>query len=873
MIASELLSTNGELSHKKRTIQDVIRHLETREDNSSNYSLLLGAGASVTSGIRPATKLIDEWLIELYQRFKNDKPETPGIAKNYFENDHASWFNPINPYSSLFEKRYDLPSQRRRFVEREVDKKLPSIGYAYLTALAGKNVINTIFTTNFDDLINEAFYQFSNSRPVMCAHDSSIHSISITSKRPKIIKLHGDYLFDGIKSTLKETESLEQNIKEKLMEFCKEFGLIVIGYAGNDRSIMDIIEFLVKQDNYLKNGIYWCLRPNDEVSTQLRNLLWKDRVYPVLIDGFDEFLAEVHNEILGCDLDINANAKESKLQKTIENILDDKYSLSSNPIISNEINKIKHESRKHDISTFLNDLSKDDQNEQIGIFDIRNMLEVQKLIKELKHRDAYELCEKYLRSASSDSAKARFIVTLIEISKDIRDDSKAMVWAERLIEIDPFNVEYHLTKLKCIKDDSRRYKLAIEKSEQFPYSPAIYNLIVDSALKLIKSNDLDSAVNIKDVHGYCDKSIQLEPSLSNRAWLDKVRLIKNEKKTLVQPNVLNDVLAKHVGKARATNPEHITTLQLTIDEYLCTPNPMVKFKGFVSELYEMYEKSSAGKKKRVLSILSDVFSSFDKIEWCQEGYDLKSKFYEQYCSDEKINDIPEVILSKCEYLIGNGKEEDAILIFERIWENSSDLVSHMSGVFNIASIISPEKISKLNDVIDKNRFDIVECYYHDFKSDYFVNLRNYDEAMKSLESAFVSGLSLHSYLCSMSYVYLLMEKYEELIRFGSRFKKHLEYRNDSDEAFIINYNYALKRLGKDIDLVTLRNITAKSSDDGVKMCAFILLDQSVDVKRLMKSSVQKSKMKYYAYRKWPLVPKSILEECKRDANYSDFIQS
>ena len=77
------------------------------------------------------------------------------------------------------------------------------------------------------------------------------------------------------------------------------------------------------------------------------------------------------------------------------------------------------------ISTFLNDLSKDDQNERIGISDIRNMLEIQKLIKELKYRDAYDLCEKYLRLALSDSAKAKFIATLIEISKDMRDDTKA----------------------------------------------------------------------------------------------------------------------------------------------------------------------------------------------------------------------------------------------------------------------------------------------------------------------------------------------------------------------------------------------------------------------------------------------------------------
>src|SRR5690606_19426577 len=126
-----------------------------------------------------------------------------------------------------------------------------------LVSLVENNFFNAIFTTNFDDLLNEAFYQLSSTRPIVCAHDSSVHSISVSSKRPKIIKLHGDYLFENIKSTLRETESLESNTSDKLKEFCKEYGLIVVGYAGNDRSIMDILDFLIKNDTYLRNGVYW----------------------------------------------------------------------------------------------------------------------------------------------------------------------------------------------------------------------------------------------------------------------------------------------------------------------------------------------------------------------------------------------------------------------------------------------------------------------------------------------------------------------------------------------------------------------------------------------------------------------------------------
>jgi len=247
-----------ELSHKERTIDDLISYIGTRTNNSvPNYSLLLGAGASFSSGIRTGGNLVDVWRQEIYKKLSGKSDYDVKVAKEFLITNHSNWYSLSNEYSSLFEYKFDLPNQRRRFVEQEVDNKLPSIGYSYLVSLTKNRYFDTVYTTNFDDLLSEAFYQFSQTRPIVCAHDSSLNSISISSSRPKIIKLHGDYLFDDIKSTLRETESLESNTKEKLIEFSKEYGLIVIGYSGNDRSIMDVISHLLKTEEYLKNGIYW----------------------------------------------------------------------------------------------------------------------------------------------------------------------------------------------------------------------------------------------------------------------------------------------------------------------------------------------------------------------------------------------------------------------------------------------------------------------------------------------------------------------------------------------------------------------------------------------------------------------------------------
>ena len=50
-----------ELRNKERSVNDLIRFVKTRADKNPNYSLFLGAGCSITSGISSATELIKEW--------------------------------------------------------------------------------------------------------------------------------------------------------------------------------------------------------------------------------------------------------------------------------------------------------------------------------------------------------------------------------------------------------------------------------------------------------------------------------------------------------------------------------------------------------------------------------------------------------------------------------------------------------------------------------------------------------------------------------------------------------------------------------------------------------------------------------------------
>lgn len=234
--------------------------------------------------------MIENWRLQLFER--------SGCGEDYLNwLENQSWFEQDEEYSLLFEEIYDRPAQRRTFIEKCVTKAHPSWGYVYLADLLYNRFFDIVFTTIFDDLINEACFLYSDGlRPIVAAHDSSIKGIYIASERPKIVKLHGDFLFDNIKNSLEEVQTLEVTTNKKLSHFAKEYGMVVLGYSGRDRSVMDILEDLLEDDENYRYGVYWCDLPGATKTRRLQRLLGRDRVYLVEIDGFDQFAADLHSE-------------------------------------------------------------------------------------------------------------------------------------------------------------------------------------------------------------------------------------------------------------------------------------------------------------------------------------------------------------------------------------------------------------------------------------------------------------------------------------------------------------------------------------------------------------------------------------------------
>ena len=869
MKAKDLNSDGSELQHKVRTVSDLIRHIKTRESDSetANYNLFFGAGCSVSSGVRTAKQLIEEWIYDLYERFNSTEAPSTEEALRFFENNHSNWYSKENIYSSLFEKTYEFASQRRRFVEREVDKALPAIGYAYLTSLVSQRYFNTIFTTNFDDLLNEAFYQFSNERPILCAHDSSIKSISITSTRPKIIKLHGDYLFDDIKSTLRETESLEQNTKEKLIEFCKEFGLIVIGYSGNDRSIMDVLDFLTKQENYLKNGVYWCLRKDDEINHVLQNLFWKEKVYPVIIDGFDELFAEIHAKLVGIGLDFSQNLKSSKLQQIKNKILDENNPINLNRYISTDIRKIKDTNNQQEISEFLSALSNSGESDGLSLNELRNLLEIEDLIKKSEFEKAYKLAEEFYYQADETTDKARFISMLISISDSKGDTRGCLTWCDRLVELDPNNSSYMIKKSEYLNELSTKYSYLDEKTKNHDLRYELHNATARAGFKLIKNDPSNTLVDENKLINHLDTSLNLDPSLSNSAWYTKLEILNSLKlkykknSNMESMNEFKDKILNHVESARVINKDSLVTLRLELQSASHTED-FDKTKQVIDQLYCKYNNSDLKNKIKVNETLNEAFRFLSAYNSKADILKLKKSFYENHLLDKNIKSNSTLLLSKGKYFISNGNQLDKAESYFLSALDCSDLYRDFEIAIFVNKCLNYKYTNKLLGKLEKDKSKILEQYYYEYKYELSIALDDHTHALKYLEKSYAFGLPMDSYYSNLSYLLLLSKDHQRLLDIESTNSKKLQ--NITSEAFIINFQFAAKCLNdKHYDPVILRNIVANTKDHSIWLAAYSVLDQEVDVKRILSEEINKSFDNYYIYSSWPIIPKEYLDEYKQ----------
>jgi Tfp pilus assembly protein PilF len=108
-----------------------------------------------------------------------------------------------------------------------------------------------------------------------------------TLRRPLIIKFHHDFLL-APKSDPNDVGIMEQGYSQALAEIFRLYTPIVIGYGGNDGSLMGLLEKLPERS--IPGGILWCWRTGDPAGKRIEGVVAKQAGTLIEISGFDELM-------------------------------------------------------------------------------------------------------------------------------------------------------------------------------------------------------------------------------------------------------------------------------------------------------------------------------------------------------------------------------------------------------------------------------------------------------------------------------------------------------------------------------------------------------------------------------------------------------
>lgn len=853
MDTEQLITDNP---HKQRNVDDIVRFLKTRVEKNPNYCLLLGAGCSVTSGIPSGGELINEWRKEVYyENCEKGSEYSEEAAVRLLKDKFSQWYSENNEYSALFEKKYDLPSQRRKFIETLVAEKTPSIGYAYLVNLVKNNYLNSIFTTNFDDLLNEAFYHYSDRRPMLCAHDSSVNSINLYSSRPKIIKLHGDYLFDDIKGSLRETESLEENTKNKLVETLKGQGLITVGYAGYDRSVMDVLSYLLRLEDHLSNGIYWCVRKGEKISEEVRKLLWREKVYYVIIDGFDEFFAEL-NFKLTANLPLEQNLTNNKTSKIIESYTTNSYLLNSqSPIIKSDIERLSKQKTKSNISRLIQELTEKDQISNLDDTELAALMTIETLIHNKDFASAIKQGQEELNKSTNREMQVSLLTILAKAYALTDENDRAIDCHERLKACSPNDPKPYISISGIEQKLDKKLSIIEEAIKVAPYEYEAYDkkaiVLTERTAHLPSAKKLENQATALIA---LEKSLSLNPSYANPSWGRMYDLINNSDspKTAKKEKLL-EIISK-LDEQGPFNPRSVTLKTFFHSDYSDNDEQKIFFESLQSNISKV-------KYSNTISFKSKILKAAHLFKYEDESLILTNQILDE--ADEN-RDYKAIIAAAKVLAELFGDFNKSIKVLENL--------KHISDDYDgLDTLLKCQLITKDDLGAEKTLAMIGETFnrvtYLKAALEFYDMQRKTDDALIACKE--LRDLTNDVYRFTSLYAYHLIqaEKTNDARALLNKFLSDNSFdRNLTSE--IVNFELCNKILSGKRDKVRLGELLRLVSSDLEKAAIHALLDEKEQAISHIRSAIKKDRTDITTLLRWP-----VFNDIRSEKDFIQIIES
>lgn len=215
-------------------ISDTVELLNDK--NNFAYFFIVGAGISVPE-IPTASKIIEICKEKVKARGEDAYQRALANSVPYES-------NPSQLYSSWIDSAFPNPINRSAFYRDLIKKAKISSGNLMLAQiLQSKAVTNTVFTTNFDDKVEQAL-DIIGSKDVFSSENKADNLvINVNSEEIQIVHVHGTYRFYDIANLSNEISDVScqsemVSSSQVLRTFLQQKAPIVLGYSGWENDVI-----------------------------------------------------------------------------------------------------------------------------------------------------------------------------------------------------------------------------------------------------------------------------------------------------------------------------------------------------------------------------------------------------------------------------------------------------------------------------------------------------------------------------------------------------------------------------------------------------------------------------------------------------------
>lgn len=250
-------------------------------------AFFLGSGVSRDAGVPTGWEVMRDGLRRLHQL------ETTS-AEPLEDHELDAWLVETGrdsiTYSELLELIAPDQAVRREYLAGLFEQREPGPTHQALARLGERGLVRVFVTTNFDRLLEHALLA-SGIEPVVIAGDADLEAAMPREHATCIVvKPHGDYLRATIRNTPDELARLEPKITAELGEIFDRYGIVVLGYSGQDEGISNALR--ARRSRF---GVWWLARGElEQPAAELVEALG-GRV--VIRDGAAEFLADLERRL------------------------------------------------------------------------------------------------------------------------------------------------------------------------------------------------------------------------------------------------------------------------------------------------------------------------------------------------------------------------------------------------------------------------------------------------------------------------------------------------------------------------------------------------------------------------------------------------